>query len=326
VNAATSSTPQVSVVVPSHNRPMRLRRLLDALEEQTLARDCWEVIVVHDSPDRETDIILRDHPLAAEGTLRHIRYPPNSASPSLKRNAGWQAAHAALIAFTDDDCRPEPGWLGALLEAAAPDAVVQGATTPDPLEDHLLVTARHARSQRVDPPSWYAQTCNIAYPRSLLERVGGFDELGPVPAGEDTDLYLRVRATTGARLIAASDAVVRHAVEPMTLLELLRFTRRWEQLAAVVKRHPDVRSSIYLRLFWRKRHAHFLLGVFGLLAARRHVALALLVVPWLRLVAPSATPRALVGQLRRAPAEALIDAHEIMTLARGSVRHRTLFL
>ena len=36
-----------SVVVPSHGRPLRLRWLLNALEEQTYAEP-WEVVVVHD--------------------------------------------------------------------------------------------------------------------------------------------------------------------------------------------------------------------------------------------------------------------------------------
>ncbi|MDX6659127.1 MAG: hypothetical protein QOH62_3920, partial [Solirubrobacteraceae bacterium] len=43
------SEPLISVVVPSHDRPLRLRWLLNALDEQTLAREQWEVIVAHDS-------------------------------------------------------------------------------------------------------------------------------------------------------------------------------------------------------------------------------------------------------------------------------------
>ena len=46
------SPPDVSVVVPSHARRLRLRWLLNALEEQTLAPERFEVIVVHDYTGR----------------------------------------------------------------------------------------------------------------------------------------------------------------------------------------------------------------------------------------------------------------------------------
>src|SRR5215216_532753 len=98
--------PEVSVVVPSHNRALRLLWLLNALEEQTLPRERWEVVVVHDSTD-DTDRILREHPLAQAGVLRHLTLEPGTGTASRQRNAGWRTARADTIAFTDDDTRPE---------------------------------------------------------------------------------------------------------------------------------------------------------------------------------------------------------------------------
>src|SRR3954468_16803872 len=72
---------EVSVVVPSHDRPLRLRWLLNALEEQSLPAGEWEVVVGHDSSGPETDELLRTHPLATAGTLRHVTLPPGSAPP-----------------------------------------------------------------------------------------------------------------------------------------------------------------------------------------------------------------------------------------------------
>src|SRR5205814_4172614 len=94
-----------------------------------------------------------------------------------QRNLGWRAAAGQLIAFTDDDCRPEPEWLERLVEAAgrSPGEIVQGATRPDALERNVLA-APHVRTMSIDPVGPYAQTCNIVYPRELLERLGGFDE------------------------------------------------------------------------------------------------------------------------------------------------------
>ncbi|MDQ3936983.1 MAG: glycosyltransferase family 2 protein, partial [Actinomycetota bacterium] len=81
-----AEAPDIAVVVPSHDRPLRLRWLLNALEEQTLAPGRFEVIVAHDSRDPETEALLRDHPLAAGGTLRHLRFAPGPG-PAEKRNA-----------------------------------------------------------------------------------------------------------------------------------------------------------------------------------------------------------------------------------------------
>ena len=155
------AAPEVSVVIPSHGRPLRLRWLLNALEEQTLAADRFEVIVAHDYEPAVAAAIFDSHPLRRRGMLRAIALGAD-AGPSRKRELGWRAARARFVAFTDDDCRPEPGWLQAMLEAAGRDrgAIVQGATRPDPLElDNYA--APHHRSLYVDPPGEFAQTCNI---------------------------------------------------------------------------------------------------------------------------------------------------------------------
>ena len=62
----------------------------------------------------------------------------------------------------------------------------------------------------IDPVGPYAQTCNILYPRELLERLDGFDE--SAVAGEDVGLSLRARAR-GVESSARPDAIVNHAVE-----------------------------------------------------------------------------------------------------------------
>jgi glycosyltransferase involved in cell wall biosynthesis len=76
-----ASRPDVSVVVPSHERGTRLRWLLNALEEQTLPRERWELVVVFDSTD-DTEELVRTHPLAREGVLRSVQLEPGTGSPS----------------------------------------------------------------------------------------------------------------------------------------------------------------------------------------------------------------------------------------------------
>src|SRR5207247_9572197 len=97
----------------------------------------------------------------------------------------------------------------------------------------------HAGTQEGSPPTPVAQTCNIAYARALLERSGGFDEALPLAAGEDTDLAIRAQAL-GAQIVAAPEVLTYHAVEAVTLPARLRETWRWQHLAYVVRRHPQL--------------------------------------------------------------------------------------
>src|SRR5439155_22792684 len=89
-----------------------------------------------------------------------------------------------------------------------PGAVVQGATRPDPEEEVVLVAAPHGRSRRLEPPTPGVEACNAVYPRSLLERLGGFDE---ALAAGDRDLGLRAREN-GAEVVAEPRALVHAAV------------------------------------------------------------------------------------------------------------------
>ncbi|HEX2085576.1 MAG TPA: glycosyltransferase [Solirubrobacteraceae bacterium] len=311
----------IAVAVASHARPVRLLWLLNALEEQTLPRERWEVVVAHDSgPASHTERVLAGHPLAAAGVLRHVTLS-RPGGPAELRNAAWRATTAPLIAFTDDDCRPPPEWLERALAAArsAPGAVVQGTTRPDPDETGLLRAAR-VRTMWVDPPAWQAQTCNIVYPRAAVERAGGFDERDlPLCAGEDTDLFCR----TGAPLVAAPGVLTYHAVEPMSVVARVRFAWRWRQLPALVARHPELRRHAELGVFWKRRHARFLLALAGLAARRPALAL-----PWALAALPSYGPgvRGRVRAVSELPGQALVDAVEVAALAQGSARHRTLFL
>ena len=180
--------PEISVVVPSHDRRLRLRWLLNALEEQTLGRERWELIVAHDHADEITE----EPPGASGAAGRHVRHTraPRTGTPPRQRNTGWRAAAAPLIAFTDDDCRPDPGWLAALLEAAtgAPGGVIQGDHPARSARGRGRPSAARAHARRINPPGPGLPDLQCALsPRGARGHRRVRREL-PAPAGEDTDL------------------------------------------------------------------------------------------------------------------------------------------
>ncbi len=304
----------LAVVVATKDRPLRLRWLLNALEEQTWR---FEVIVVHNSDDPETGRVLQ------ERGITHVR-APSGLGPAAMRNIGWRMSDRALILFTDDDCRPPVDWVANAVVAAMrhPGAIVQGQTQPDPDELAVFHHAPHARSQQIVPPHVMAQTCNILYPRAVLEQVGGFDESFPQAVGEDADLALRARAQ-GVEFVAAPEVLTYHAVTA-GLLPRLRGTWRWQHMALLVRRHPRLREELPLGGWaWKASHASFLLALAGVLARRPWLAL-----PWL-LSAPRTYgnhPRALARTASELPGRALLDAVETAALLRGSLRYRTPLL
>ena len=99
---------------------------------------------------------------------------PSQSGPAAARNAGWHAALGQLVAFTDDDCVPQPEWLATLAAALQVADIAQGCTLPDPAQEHLL--GPFARTMDVRSETGYYQTCNVGYRRSVLEAVGGFDD------------------------------------------------------------------------------------------------------------------------------------------------------
>ena len=318
-------SPAVSVVVASHARELRLRWLLNALEEQQCDED-WEVVVVHDYDETTAARLIEAHPLYETGTLSHHPIASGTGSPARQRNIGWRASRTELLAFTDDDCRPEPDWLGRLLAVARsnPGSVVQGLTRGDPFEGAILA-APHVRTMWIDPVGPYAQTCNILYPRRLVEELGGFDERAV--AGEDVELSLRARAA-GAEIVAAPQAVVNHAIESFTLPGVLRQNLKWRYLAHLVKRHPEFRRELTLGLFWDRDHLLVSAGLAGLCAAKRDRRALLLVLPY----ALSAGSRRGNGLRARAiaalelPGQAVRQAAEVLGMAAGSIRYGTALL
>jgi glycosyltransferase involved in cell wall biosynthesis len=308
------------VVIPTRDRETRLAFALEALAEQSFDHDRFEVIVV-----RARDGL--DGPLAAAPEGVAVRFVVSRvAGTAAQRNVGWQVSGAPLIAFTDDDCRPAPDWLARMIEAyRGPYTFLVGRTEPDPDERGL----RHGLARTIDnpePSGWY-ETSNIAYPRELLQRVGGFDERIDF-IGEDADLAMRV-LRSGAEATFIRDALVWHAVHPRNLVTALRDVAKRRSLPAIVARHPELRAALWHGVFTDMDHARLLLAISGGLAFRRAPVLAALVaIPYVKnQLGPG---RLSAGRLLRFPIRlltlAVVDTAEIAAFAASSVQNRVLVL
>ena len=305
-----TDAPQVSVVVPTVDRLELLDRCLDGLAKQTDVD--FEVIVVHDGvPEIEALLERR------AGDLPLVPLRSSVRPPAPKRNLGWRTARAPIVAFTDDDCEPQPGWLSAGLANFTDDVVmVQGRTSPHPDDDGNRGT--FARTLDVGRLTETYPTANLFYRRDAVERVDGFDEQFGAAAGEDTDLAWRI-LEGGGQAVFAEDATVFHAVHPFGFVDHLRSLPRWADLALVARRHPEARRLAYRRWFWKKTHTTAALALVGLLATPFDKRAALLALPHLARRVRSDGP--VVG-----PQLAMVDLAEVAVMVRGSIRHRSVLV
>ena len=314
--------PRVSVVLATHNRAARLVALLDSLREQTIGPSAFEVIVVDDASDDDGATRATLEAAAAGDLDLRVVHREASRGPAVARNQGWRAARAPLVAFTDDDCRAAPQWLEAALAVAGahPGAIVQGRTDPMPEEFERFSPFHHTLVIHEAGPSY--ETCNIFYPRALLERLGGFDEEHfSGPGGEDTDLAWRAIGQ-GVETVFAEEAQAYHAVQWLGPIGKLKLASRWHETMLVFKRYPELRRRhMVARVFWKWEHYMLARMVLAALLPRRLWPVKYwLVAPYLYHLSNRRTGPLLVPYLL------LHDAVETFAVLRGAVRYRTLVI
>lgn len=179
---------KISVVIPTYRRAPLLKRCLEALVNQSIPKDSYEIVVVSDGPDHETFLCIFDvqQQFPECPSIRFFSLPEKKG-PAAARNKGWQMATANLVVFTDDDCIPMFFFLEAYLDAyEAGNSEWQAFTgtvhvpIPEYPTDHEKNTAHLERAAFV--------TANCACTRRALQRINGFDEDFKMAWREDSAL------------------------------------------------------------------------------------------------------------------------------------------
>jgi glycosyltransferase involved in cell wall biosynthesis len=238
--AAAGLAPDVSVVIPTHNRAGQLRPTLESIKNISTRRT-WQIVVVDNgSTDLTQEVVTRSRSNSPV-ELRYIYEPEPGRSAAL--NAGIRTSDASIVLTTDDDVRVEPDWLDAAVDAlrefqcdyltgkvvpiweGAPpwwlpprDGLMRGALglldfgpSPRPLTDRSPIGV------------------NAAFRREAFGRVGLFDTAigrkpGTLLGQEVRDWFLRARSA-GLRGYYVPQMVVRHIVPAGRLTK--RYFRRW---------------------------------------------------------------------------------------------------
>ena len=277
-SSQTTPLPSLTIAICSKDRTDNLRRCLDSLASlrmpAAMPRSRCEVLVVDNAPcDDRTRALVSGRP-----DVRYVLEP----RPGLDfaRNRALQCATGEIVAYLDDDVTVDAGWLEGLCEAYAdnPDAAAfTGLVLPYELQTEAQVRfetrggfgrgfakLRHVAGADGDPDSLFpfgagvfGAGCNMAFRRSVLLGLGGFDEAldtgQPLPGGGDLDAFYRV--VRAGFVLAYEPAYLVFHQHRRSMEELRRQYRSWGLgfMAYVGKSYradPAARSAFRALVCW----------------------------------------------------------------------------
>jgi GT2 family glycosyltransferase len=246
-SVAPAGSKFVSVIIASHGRPAALVECLHCLQNQDLDPGAFEVIIGDDASPVPVSQALEHLAPELAGFYKVIRLE-RSMGPGGARNAAIGAAQAPLLAFTDDDCLPDPDWLQRLWEAHQqhPSAML-GGSLYNAVPEFFGAEASQVISDIVY--AWYNSdaensrffsTNNAAVPKEMLLELGGFHSAFQ-GASEDRDLCDRWRFA-GHKMVYVPGARVGHA-HRLTINKFVRQHFGYGRGAATFHNERSARGS-----------------------------------------------------------------------------------
>jgi GT2 family glycosyltransferase len=169
---------------------------------------------------------------------------------SRARNKGWRAATGDIIAFTDDDCYVDPNYVDAIFEAFQEDlriGFVGGRILLFDATDYkITINESEVRQEfrpRIFVPTGAVQGANFAFRKTVLQRIGGFDErLGagtPFPS-EDIDM---VASALWSGVIGVYD--------PRPLVYHHHGRKTWQEALMLMRTYDAGRGAYYAKYVMR---------------------------------------------------------------------------
>lgn len=224
---------RLTVLIPTYNRPDRLRSLLDSLQRQTLDVADFEVIVVDDGSTADyTEVVERSWSFR----LRYLRQ--ENAGEAVARNYGVSAANSGFIVFLDDDMTLVPEYLEQLYaeHQAYPKAILLGNMIVPQEAGGTVFQRRMAQDMPPNDTGFVPFTVMaagvLAMDRQAYLTLGGMQPLPGRKRGGWMDLAFAFRAhELGYRFRRCAAAVAFHHDD--SLSDRTKYAQRIERIAHI---------------------------------------------------------------------------------------------
>lgn len=209
----------ISVVIATRNRASQLETCLRRFEQLDLAGITdWELLLVDNGSSDDTAQVVERLIADTKLPLRYIFEPKPGVSSA--RNAGIRAARYEIIAFTDDDCMVDRGWLRAIATVfqEEPDLALVGGRVElyDPEDYEISVRRFDDRSSLRSLDELFGRLigCNVTASAAAIRQVGPFDTAmgagGSFKAGEDHEFFYRI-LKHGGKVLYDPRILIEHA-------------------------------------------------------------------------------------------------------------------
>jgi glycosyltransferase involved in cell wall biosynthesis len=212
----------ISVVIPTYNEEKNIERCLRALEEQTIPREDFEIIVVDgQSSDRTIEIAQR----YADRVIQQVSEGVGGA-----RNDGVRAAKGDIIVTTDADCIPHREWLEVVQEHFEDENVIAVTGFLDPFDcESLNRFEAYIYRQLFRISNYilivfaivgYYHFCgaNSAFHRDTFLEIGGYQDL---PYSDDVEIFRRLKPL--GKMVLENKMKVNYSIRRIKKMSLMRY-------------------------------------------------------------------------------------------------------
>lgn len=234
------TAPDMTVLIPSRDRPERLKRCLDSIIASEYPAERIALIVVDNAPQTDATRLLVES-YADRSCIRYLREDATGSASA--RNRGLREVGTEIVAMTDDDTVVDRHWLTEVarsFERFPGAATVSGLLLPMELDtppqmwfeeyggfsrgfDRRLFDLGENQPAAADEPlfPWttglFGTGNNFAFRTAAIREIGGFDAaLGngtPALGGVDSEILLRT-ILRGHTIVYEPHAVIHHAHRP----------------------------------------------------------------------------------------------------------------
>lgn len=241
-----TTPPQIAVIIPHFNDERRLYKCLQALSNQTLPSDSYQVIVVDNGSTTAPEATVQQF----DNVVLLVEHKPGSYSA---RNKAIKQFNSPIYAFTDSDCIPEPDWLESAVNKLQENANIDAVSGPITLFSNKqnrpnaieLIDMCFAFPQEQSIALYhYAPTANLIVRKSAFERVGIFND--SLMSGGDAEWGLRLHEQNGC-LVYDAAVVIHHPARDSVTGYFTKIRRTTHGLWARRQSSPQARKALRLK-------------------------------------------------------------------------------
>jgi len=238
--------PQIAVIITPFNDESRLYKCLQALANQTLSSDCYQVIVVDNGSATTPEATVKQF----DNVVLLVEHKPGSYSA---RNKAIKQFNSPIYAFTDSDCIPEPKWLESAANKLQENANIDAVSGPITLFSNKqnrpnaieLIDMCFAFPQEQSIALYhYAPTANLIVRKSAFERVGIFND--SLMSGGDAEWGLRLHEQNGC-LVYDAAVVIQHPARDSLSGYFTKIRRTTHGLWARRLTSPQARKALRVK-------------------------------------------------------------------------------